>query len=281
IYNPIIVLIQDSDINSNSGDAIRVVQSDTAANGSVIQFEMFRNTITVNDTLDPTGVSPFDNNPIFDDGVVFTWNGPTWAKFENNRFDMTAAEQQQAISFRNSSTTDQTLLSLQANVFDVNNVTLNVGAVDLRADGPSIMNSNEFQISGNDFTLDDGAGINVGARPIGLRFTLASNAGVSLLNNDIVFQADGGTGVLFSRVAASSNFVINGNRIGFADLGTAQERGIIFSQVTGIVNLFGTVDNQIVVLQNALPGNATVEVPFAMPAGSNNGQIIVNGNLVP
>ncbi len=279
--DPFIVLIQDSDIISNSGDAIRVVQSDPAANGSVIQFEMFRNTVTVNDIIDPTNTSPFDNNRIFDDGVVFNWNGPTLAKFENNQFDMTAAQQQQAISFRNASLTDQTLLSLQGNIFNVDNVTLNVGAVDIRADGPSIMNSDEFQISANDFNLDAGAGVTASARPIGLRFTLASNAGVSLLNNDIVFAADGGTGVLFNRVAASSNFVINGNRIGFADLGTAQERGIIFSQVTGIVNLFGTVDNQVVVLQNVAPGNATVEVPFAMPAGSNNGQIIINGNQVP
>jgi hypothetical protein len=274
-------LIQDSDIISNSGDAIRVVQSDTAANGSVIQFEMFRNTVTVNDTLDPTNTSPFDNNRILDDGVVFTWNGPTWAKFENNQFDMTSAEQQQAISFRNSSSTDQTLLSLQSNSFSVDNVSVNVGAVDIRADGPSIMNTDEFQISGNTFTLDDGTGVNVGGRPIGLRMTLAANAGASILNNDIVFQADGGTGVLFNRVAASSNFVISGNRIGFADLGTSQERGIIFSQVTGIVNLFGNVNNQVVVLQNAAPGNGAVEVPFTMPAGSNNGQIIVNGVLVP
>lgn len=279
--DPFIVLIQDSDIISNSGDAIRVVQSDTAANGSVMRFEMFRNTVTVNDTLDSTGTSPFDNNRILDDGVVFTWNGPVWAKFENNQFDMTSAEQQQAISFRNSSTTDQTLMSIQSNAFTVSNVSVNVGAVDIRADGPSIMNSTEFQISGNDFDLDDGAGVNIGGRPIGLRMTLASNAGVSLLNNDIVFQADGGTGILFNRVAASSNFVISGNRIGFADLGTAQERGIIFSQVTGIVNLFGNVDNQVVVLQNAAPGNGAVEQAFSMPAGSNNGQIIVNGVLVP
>ena len=66
----------------------------------------------------------------------------------------------------------------------------------------------------------------------------------------------------------------------FSDVGIEAERGIIFQQVTGVVIIFGNVDNQVIILQNA-GGNGAVEQTFFMPANSNNGQIIVNGALVP
>ncbi len=274
--DPFIVLIQDSDFISNTTDVINITQSATAANGAAIQTELFRNTFTVSDTSDPTGSGGID------DAFLFDWNGPVRAKIEGNLFDMVAVFQQQAINYRTRSTTDEVELSIQNNVINVSTVTANVGAVDVRLDGPAIMNTLEFRVAENDITIDDGAGnIVITGRPTALRFTLAQDTGLALINNDIVSDADGGTGIQIVRSAASSSFLINGNRIGFSDLGTAAERGIVFSQVTGVVDIFGNVNNQVVILQNAAPGNNFVEVPFFMPAGSNNGQIIVNGFLVP
>ena len=124
-------------------------------------------------------------------------------------------------------------------------------------------------------------GVVVGGRPIALRYQFAADTDLALINNDMIISGDGGTGVQFVRTAARSSFQIDGNRIGLADFGTAPERGIIFSQVTGVVQLFGNIDNLVIIQQNLLPGNGVVEQDFFMPPGSNNGQIIVNGVLVP
>ncbi len=274
--DPFLVLIQDTDFISNTTDVINIGQSSANANGAAIQTELYRNTFTVSDTSVPAG------SGLNDDAYIFDWNGPVRAFIEGNQFDMVSVFEQQAISYRTRSTTDQVELSIQNNVINVSTVTQNLGAVDVRLDGPAIMDTLDFRIAENDITIDDGLGnLTFGGRPTALRFTLAQNTGMAIVNNDIVSDADGATGIQIVRTAASSEFLINGNRIGFADFGTSQERGIVFSQVTGVVNIFGNVNNQVVILQSALPGNNFVEVPFFMPVGSNNGQIIVNGLLVP
>lgn len=275
--DPFLVIIEDSDFTTTTSDAIEITQSVAAANGAAIQVELYRNTFDISDLTDPTGDDAFDN------GFNFDWNGPARVLIEGNAMDMRSTNQAQAISFRQRSTTDQTELSIQTNVIGVDNVTAGLGAVDVRIDGPSVMDTADFRIANNDLTIDDGvtgSGVS-GGRPTGFRFYLSQNAFMVLANNDIISDADGGTGVQFARAASRSEFTIIGNRIGFDDLGTIDERGIIFSQVIGVVDLFGNIDNQVVILQSALPGNNFVETPFFMPAGSNNGQIIVNGNLVP
>jgi hypothetical protein len=275
--DPFMVLIQDSDFTSNTFDVIRIQQTAPSANGAAIQTELYRNSFTVLDTIDPTG-SP----DLLDDAFLFDWNGPARVFIENNLFDMTSQNQQQAINFRTRDNEDLTELSIQSNQFNVNNVTQGVGAVEIRVDGPSVMNTSDFQIFGNNFIIDDGAGTVIvgGGRPVAMRFTLAQDAGVNVSFNDILSNADGATGILFERTAAVSSFVINGNRIGLADLGADQETGIRFRQVSGVINIFGNVDNQVFLTQNN-GGNGIVEIPFLMPFGSNNGQIIVNGALVP
>jgi hypothetical protein len=285
--DPFVVLIQDTDFTSNTSDVIRIYQASTAANGAAIQTDLYRNTFTVTDTSDSAadllvfGASAGS----FDDAFIFDWNGPVRAHIDGNTFDMIAAQQAQAISYRTRSTTDQVELSIQNNIFNVNNVTQNVGAVDVRIDGPALMGTFEFRTANNQLNIGDGdvlSGLGTaGGRPTGLRYTLASDTGLAIINNDIIASGDGGTGIQFVRTAASSNFLIEGNRIGLADFGTSAERGIIFSQVTGVVQLFGTTDNLVVIQQNLLPGNGVVETPFSMPTGSNSGQIIVNGVLVP
>lgn len=275
--DPFIVKIEDSDFTSATTDVINIGQSNISANGAAIGIDMLRNTFTVSDTSDPTGSGTID------DGVVFDWNGPVQMRMEDNLFDMISVNQQQAVSIRTRSTTDEFDFSFQRNTVNVNNVTLNAGAVDLRIDGPSNMNTVSFQIANNDINISDGTGANnnnAGDRPTALKLRLARDANVGIVNNDIVATADGSTGILIERAAASSDFLISGNRIGFSDFGIEAERGIIFQQVTGVVSIFGNVDNQVIILQNA-GGNGAVEQTFFMPANSNNGQIIVNGALVP
>ena len=281
--DPFVVLIQDTDFISNTNDVIYITQTDPVAFGAAIQTDLFRNTFTVSDTSDPATADPLDARPAMDDAFIFDWNGPVRAHIDSNQFDMISAFQQQAISYRTRSLTDQVELSIQNNIINVNNVTQNVGAVDVRIDGPALMNTFEYRTAFNQLLIGDGGalGVAAGGRPTGLRYTLAANTGLALVNNDIVSNADGATGIQIVRAAASSSFTIDGNRIGLADFGVGAERGIIFSQVTGVVSLFGTIDNLVVIQQNILPGNGVVETPFFMPLGSNNGQIIVNGNLVP
>ena len=275
--DPFVVLIQDTDFTSNTTDVINITQSNGAANGAAIQTDLFRNTFNVSDTSDPAG------SGVFDDAFIFDWNGPVRAHIDGNTFDMIAAEQAQAISYRTRSLTDEVELSIQNNIINVNNVTQNVGAVDVRVDGPALMDTLEFRTANNELNVGDGGalGVVVGGRPIALRYQFAADTDLALINNDMIISGDGGTGVQFVRTAARSSFQIDGNRIGLADFGTAPERGIIFSQVTGVVQLFGNIDNLVIIQQNLLPGNGVVEQDFFMPPGSNNGQIIVNGVLVP
>jgi len=283
--DPFFVLIQDSDFTSNTSDVIRISQSGAAANGAAIQTDLFRNTFNVNDTIDTVAdvLANGVTEGSFDNAIIFDWNGPVRTHIDANTFDMVAAQQAQAISYRTRSITDRVELSIQNNIINVNNVTQTLGAVDVRIDGPALMNSFEFRTAGNQLNIGDGGntGTVTGGRPTGFRYTLASDTALSLVNNDIIASGDGGTGVQFVRTAASSSFLIEGNRIGLVDFGTSAERGIIFSQVTGVVQLFGTINNLVVIQQNTLPGNGVVETPFFMPVGSNSGRIVVNGGLVP
>ena len=274
--DPFVVTIEDSNFTSTTTDVINVGQSSNSAIGAAIRFDLLRNTFTVSDTTDPAGSGGID------DALIFDWNGPVQMIVEDNLFDMISLVQQQAVSIRTRSTTDEFDFSFQRNIVNVNNVTVNTGAVDLRIDGPSNMNSVNFQIANNDFNISDGTGGNnnvAGDRPTGLKLRLARDANVGIVNNDIIATADGATGILIERAAASSDFLISGNRIGFTDFGIEAERGIIFQQVTGVVSIFGNVDNQVVVLQNA-GGNGAVETPFFVPAGAATGQIIINGALI-
>ena len=284
--DPFVVLIQDTNFTANTTDVINITQS-TSTVGAAIQTDLYRNIFTVTDTIDTAADLAAQGlaQGSFDNAFIFDWNGPVRAHIENNQFDMIAAEQAQAIAYRTRSATDQVELSIQNNIINLNNVTLNAGAVDVRIDGPALMDTFEFRTANNQLNLNDGGALaglaTAGGRPTGLRYTLAANTGLAFIRNDIVISGDGGTGIQIVRCAANSSFQIDGNRIRLADFGTANERGIVFSQVTGVVQLFGTINNQVQIQQNLLPGNGFVEQVFTMPVGSNAGQIIVNGNLVP
>jgi hypothetical protein len=278
--DPFVVTIEDSDFTSVTNDVIRVGQTGIGANGAAIRFDLLRNSFTVSDTADFTGAGGAD---LLDDAFIFDWDGPAQVIVEDNLFDMISVNQQQAVRIITDSNTDELDFSFQRNQVNVNNVTLNEGAVDLDLTGPANINSANYQIANNVLNLSDGTGVNnnnAGGLPTGFELTLNRVADVGFVNNDIIIAADGGTGIHIDRAVASSEFLINGNRIGFFDNGNAAERGIIFRQVTGVVSLFGNVDNEVIILQNN-GGNGVVEQAFLMPLNSNNGRIIVNGALVP
>ena len=96
---------------------------------------------------------------------------------------------------------------------------------------------------------------------------------MNISNNTVIDDTNQGKGIIFDRVRAESLFIINGNFIELADNGTPRETGIRFNAVSGVVGLQGNLNNTVL-----LQGQGTF---FAMPNGSNNGQIIVNGVLVP
>ena len=109
---------------------------------------------------------------------------------------------------------------------------------------------------------------------------LASGAGVNIRGNVIKEDTEGGTGVIFQSVMAPSAIRIEGNAIALFDGAIGAERGIIFRSVAGVVNLFGSTNNIVQLINPGMTG-AFIETVFFMPGGSNNGWIFVNGVPVP
>ena len=112
-----------------------------------------------------------------------------------------------------------------------------------------------------------------------MQFNLAPETELFLLDNQLRFDADGGTGMLFTIVSQPSTFTINDNEIGLFDDGALLERGMIFQAVIGSPLLTGTQNNRIFLLNPDDP-NTFLETPFSF-GGTANGQILVNGALVP
>lgn len=98
---------------------------------------------------------------------------------------------------------------------------------------------------------------------------------VNITNNLVSFNGTGddGTGIIFRRIFAPSNVTIQGNSINFLAPGVLPglNRGIIFSDVRGTINLFGTTDNFIG------PLNAVTVLQDFFFNGTANGGILING----
>lgn len=277
---PFEVLIQDSDFVSNTNDVIRIMQPVVAAEGAAIRVQFIDNTIQVNDTTDPTTVDADDTRPNFDDAFVMDWNGPARIFFDGNALDMRGIEQAVAFSLSNASNEDLTELSIQDNTIILNELGTDPGAINIDLNGDYDIGSNDgtFGIARNTMRIS-------GTTPTAMFLSLRPTNNPQVQNlvftaNNIRLETDGGTGIEVRRSGNGAAVGFNRNRVEYRDLGAADERGFIFTQVTGTVNLFGTL-NTMAVISNGQNGNNFIEVPFFIPANASNGSVEINGVIFP
>jgi len=270
---PFEVLITDSGFLSNSGDVIRIAQTSANAQGAVIRVRLFNNSFEVNDTFDPTTFDPLDTRPLFDDAIDINWFGAARVQVDGNRFDLRAVEQQHALEFSNRTTTQLTEFSFQENLVAVANLGTDTGVVIADFFGRSFSNSDVFQIANNTIRMG-------GLTPTAFYLSLRQQADIAFVGNAIRSESDGGTGIEIRRTTTNSNFQFFRNLVEFRDLGGADERGIVFTQVGGVISLAGT-QNTMTVISNGINGNAFIEDPFVIPANSSFGTVIINGVPFP
>jgi hypothetical protein len=271
---PFEVLIENSGFVSNSGDVIRIFQSSATAQGAAIRTRIFSNSFEVNDTIDPATANPNDGRPLFDDAITMEWFGAARVQVDNNRIDLRATEQQHAFDLTNQITGNiLTEFSFQNNVITVNNLGNDEGVVSLDLFGNAFSNDNVFQIAGNTIRM-------AGVTPTAFFLSLRGQSDIAFDNNAIRSESDGGTGIEIRRVATNSFIQIFRTNLEFRDLGGADERGFVFTQVGGVINIAGT-GNNMAIISNGINGNAFIEDPFIIPANSSVGTIEINGVLFP
>lgn len=255
--NPFVVQIVRSMIVDNTDDSI-VIANATSANGAHLDLFLDSNTIQNADTSDPDGTD------LIDDSLILTWNGPVRGQLLNNAFSLNGGGQD-AIDLTATSTTDL----FAFNVFN-NSITSTVGAdrgISVATSGQSF-----FNIQNNVIDMTGGAGQ-------GFIFQMAAISDITISNNIFTERTDQGRGIVFNSLIAPSTVAMEGNVITLADQLGGAEVGILFQSVAGVVNLDGGTAN--IVQLGAGSVNGFIETIFSMPAGTNNGQINVNGFAVP
>jgi Inverse autotransporter, beta-domain/Right handed beta helix region len=258
-------IVGGSFITHSTDDAvvIRNTLTNTAINAHV-NVLVDNSEISLLDNVDPDTTSPGDV------AFTFDWNGPA---------DLTMTSNIMRVQHIN-----QTIMDIRSNFLSRNNEfrfdILGNQLFATSANGQEPGNHFGIDIESFGFVDSGNIGTNLidmtGGRGTGIAMTFASSSDVRVTDNTIFERTDDGTGILYRSVSEPSLFIIEGNVIDLADNDTGfpepgqGERGIIFSRVLGVVNLFGRNDNIVV-----------ADVPFFIPAGSSNGQIIVNGQAVP
>jgi hypothetical protein len=275
--NPYEIVLLRNTITDNSTDAV-VIGSLAAGKDAHLLASISRNVFNLTDTTDPATpligpfpVNTFDTDATRDDAIVLRWNGPARTEFLSNTINLSGAGPQTGFDIQTFSTTDQYELVVENNIVDstvTGTVTGQQIGLRLRTAGLSLST-----IDNNNFSFTGGEGR-------GMELNMAALSEMSIFNNTIIDNTDGGAGIIFNSVAETSSFFISGNQIGLFDTDTGIEEGIVFTSVVGTVNLSGTRNNLVVLGNPGTPG-ATIERVFLMPAGTSNGQIIVNGVLAP
>lgn len=144
-------------------------------------------------------------------------------------------------------------------------------ATDLVISDNSVFDADGNVVAGSGFLM---SGNNATAMLLNF---MSGNNNVTIENNLVNMTGFDSTGIEFERIFSPSTVTINNNAIFLVtDFDTAREEGIIFSDVRGVINLNGSVDNAIP-LGTFLP----FYIDFFIPAGTSNGQIIVNGSARP
>ncbi|MCH2202926.1 MAG: inverse autotransporter beta domain-containing protein [Fuerstiella sp.] len=241
--NPYTVDILRNVITDSLGNTV-FVQSLAGAADAHLSVNVSNNIHTVNDTA-----------------VTVDWTGPSRIILASNNNTISS----DGYNVIHRSTTDEMLLSV------INNLLTTTGddSVGLTV---QTFGQSDILVDSNDFVFG-------GSGATGMLFSLASDTEFFLTNNEMRFDADGGTGMQFTVINQPSTFTINNNLIGLFDDGALLETGMEFQAVIGVPNLTGNQDNQIFLTNPADP-NAFIERVFQF-GGVANGQIIVNGGLVP
>jgi hypothetical protein len=198
----------------------------------------------------------FANTLAGTDGIRLGWNGILAATINQSNFTVSGGSNT-GVFISNSSP------SALSSITYTNNTFLSTGGTDtafnLAAAGPS-------QVT----IFDNLAQFNA-TNGTGYLLALAPSSTVNIASNSIGDTAGGATGILFNPINGPASVTINDNNMQLTNQGAFPDRGIIFSGVTGTIQLIGTQNN---VITNAA-------TPFFVPVGTTTGSILVNGATLP
>ncbi|MDG1894105.1 MAG: inverse autotransporter beta domain-containing protein [Fuerstiella sp.] len=267
--NPYTINIERTQFSDNTDDVIRIANSVTAI-GAHIGVNVESNLFTVNDAFE---FSPGVNPNEFAFGI--TWNGPARVNLEDNAFELVFANPAIATGFQIAMFTDMNSSTdlLQEAI---------VGNRILNSDHPGAVGIRTFTSGPSEQLIDSNDMIFGGVNSNGMEFNLGSDTVMDIVNNRMRFEGDSGRGIFVDRLIEPASFQISNNLIQLSDIVDAfgrpnatLEEGIFFRSASGAYNIFGAQNN---VIEMISFGNIQRVVQFN---GNVNGQILVNGALVP
>jgi hypothetical protein len=189
-------------------------------------------------------------------GIRLGWNGILAATVDRSNF-VASGGSNTGVAIHNFSPTALSTIAFTNNTF------LSTGGTDtalnLTTGGPSQITvfNNLAQFNSTNGTA--------------FQFALAPSSVVNIASNSVVDTQGGATGILFSPINGPGSVAINDNIMRLTNQGAFSDRGIIFSGVTGTIQLIGAQNN---VITNAA-------TPFFVPVGTTTGSIKVDGAVVP
>lgn len=228
--------IKNTTVAANEGSAV-LIQSLAGAEGS-----SFGGTIRYNDII----LSSTAEN-----GIYLDWEGPTAAAILNNQFVANDGNKT-AIKLNTPDDEAPAALTIQDNLFQMNGS--NDTAIDITNAG-----SSQFFIGQNYIYMND-------TYANGMIFNLAENSNVTINQNYMEFAEHSGTAILFDEIEAPSLINMSQNLIYMNQSSLLVDRGIIFEDIEGIVNLYGA--------DNLVSGASE---SFAIPEDNFYGSINING----
>lgn len=226
-----------------SGTADNLVLT-TLAGGQGSTMNLFAQNDAFTNTMAGTG------------GIRAGWNGGLTAFVDSSTFAQSGGTNT-GVSLANASTTGLTTIAITNNQFQ------SAGSGDF---GVNLTTNAPSQIT----IFDNLAQFNA-ANGTGFQMSLGPSATVNVSSNTINDSIGGATGIHFSSITGPGSVTINNNIMNLTNTGVFPDQGIIFSSVTGTIQLIGTQNNGVI--------NAAT--PFFVPVGTTTGSILVNGIPVP
>lgn len=276
--NPFEVIIAEGTQLEGDFDDLITITNTSTAEGAHIDVFVQDNVFLLNDRIDIAGDEE-------EQAFEMLWNGVARVQLNSNDVQLlgapgaaaTAVFDQEGFVLEMDSRTDELLLDVLGNVF-TSQAQPQSTAFRLETRGAptsAVIANNVIGFDAN--------------RSIGLLFNLGPNLPsrqISILNNTMVFNGDGGTGIRFDRIQEPQRLAIGGNIIALTDFtdiaaaGGGLEAGIEFSRVVGVVNLVQGANNSIFLQPT---GNIFQDIDtfFDLLPTQANGVIQINGALVP